>query len=79
VAWRVPLTHPAQPLTDLQPADHPVSNVWSILRWNCLQRMDKSTHNSGKPCTAADRKALNDRAKQNTPTRVIGLKLGRTP
>jgi hypothetical protein len=41
--------------------------------------MSKSTRNSGKPWTAADRKALKDLAAQNTPTRVIGLKLGRTP
>jgi hypothetical protein len=41
--------------------------------------MAKSTRNSGTPWTAADRKALRDLAKGNTPTRVIGLKLGRTP
>jgi hypothetical protein len=41
--------------------------------------MAKSTRNSGKPWTAADRKALTTLAKGNTPTRVIGLKLGRTP
>lgn len=41
--------------------------------------MSKSTRNSGKPWSPADRKALTDLARQNTPTRVIGLKLGRTP
>jgi IS30 family transposase len=41
--------------------------------------MSKSTRNSGQPWTASDRKELNALAKQNTPTRVIGLKLGRTP
>jgi hypothetical protein len=34
--------------------------------------------NSGKPWTAADLKALKELAGGNTPTRVIGLKLGRT-
>ncbi len=41
--------------------------------------MSKSTRNSGKPWTAADNAALNRMAGQNTPTRVIGFKLGRTP
>lgn len=40
--------------------------------------MTKSTRNSGKPWTASDQKALVKLADQNTPTRVIGLKLGRT-
>lgn len=42
------------------------------------QTMPKSTRNSGKPWDAADRKALQDLARGNTPTRVIGLKLGRS-
>lgn len=41
--------------------------------------MSKSTRNSGKPWTPADVKQLEKFAEQNTPTRVIGLKLGRTP
>ncbi|MEP6669000.1 MAG: hypothetical protein ABJF10_07610 [Chthoniobacter sp.] len=41
--------------------------------------MTKSTRNTGKPWTPADVKQLGQLAKQNTPTRVIGLKLGRTP
>ena len=41
--------------------------------------MSKSTRNSGKPWTSADVKQLENLAYQNTPTRVIGLKLGRTP
>jgi hypothetical protein len=40
--------------------------------------MAKSTRNTGKSWSAGDRKALRDLAKGNTPTRVIGLKLGRT-
>ena len=40
--------------------------------------MSKSTKNSGKPWSQGDIKQLNQLAKQNTPTRVIGLKLGRT-
>jgi hypothetical protein len=38
----------------------------------------KSTSNSGNPWTREDVKELRQLAKQNTPTRVIGLKLGRT-
>jgi hypothetical protein len=41
--------------------------------------MSKSTSNSGKPWSAADKKQLQELAKGNTPTRVIGLKLKRTP
>jgi hypothetical protein len=41
--------------------------------------MTKSTRNSGKPWTTANVKQLRQLAKGNTPTRVIGLKLGRTP
>ncbi|CAG7574229.1 hypothetical protein FB554_2400 [Barrientosiimonas humi] len=40
--------------------------------------MAKSNRNSGKAWSAADKQALRNLAKQNTPTRVIGLKLGRT-
>jgi hypothetical protein len=38
----------------------------------------KSTRNSGKPITKAVIQEVNSLAKQNTPTRVIGLKIGRT-
>ena len=41
--------------------------------------MAKQPRNDGKPWTPTDDKALKDLAKQNTPTRVIGLKMGRTP
>lgn len=40
--------------------------------------MPKSTRNSGKAWTPSDKAALKTLAKENTPTRVIGLKLGRT-
>jgi hypothetical protein len=40
--------------------------------------MSKSTRNSGKQWTSSDVSQLKTLAKQNTPTRVIGLKLGRT-
>jgi hypothetical protein len=40
--------------------------------------MSKSTRNSGKSWSPSDQSALRDLARQNTPTRVIGLKLGRT-
>jgi len=40
--------------------------------------MAKSTHNSGKTWTPEQIKELNKLAKGNIPTRVIGLKHGRT-
>ncbi len=40
--------------------------------------MTKSTRNSGKPWTSRDESTLRRLARENTPTRVIGLKLGRT-
>lgn len=40
--------------------------------------MAKAPKNSGKPWTAADLKELKVLAKGNTPTRVIGLKMGRS-
>jgi hypothetical protein len=39
----------------------------------------KYIRNTGKPWTPTDKKALKELAKENTPTRVAGLKLGRTP
>ncbi len=42
------------------------------------QIMSKSTRNSGNAWTSTDRAALRQLANQNTPTRVMGLKLGRT-
>jgi len=41
--------------------------------------MSKSTRNSGKPITKSDIAQVKELAKGNTPTRVIGLKIGRTP
>jgi hypothetical protein len=35
--------------------------------------------NHGQPWKPADDKQLKQLAKENTPTRVIGLKMGRTP
>ena len=40
--------------------------------------MSKSDRNSRKAWTSQEVKTLDNLAKQNTPTRVIGLKLGRT-
>ena len=40
--------------------------------------MSKSTRNSGKAWSPTDVSHLSELASQNTPTRVIGLKLGRT-
>jgi hypothetical protein len=39
----------------------------------------KQPKNSGNPWTPADVAKLGDLARHNTPTRVIGLKLERTP
>ena len=41
--------------------------------------MSKSTANSGKAWTQSQISQVKQLAKQNTPTRVIGLKLERTP
>jgi len=41
--------------------------------------MAKYNRNSGKTWTPEEVKQLKELAKANTPTRVIGLKLGRTP
>jgi hypothetical protein len=40
--------------------------------------MAKSTRNTGKPWTEDDVRQLRDLARGNTPTRLIGMKLGRT-
>ncbi len=40
--------------------------------------MPKSTHNSGNRWSKAEETELKRLARANTPTRVIGLKLGRT-
>lgn len=40
--------------------------------------MAKSTRNSGKEWTPSEVRQLRELAKGNTPTRVIGVKLGRT-
>lgn len=39
----------------------------------------KTPKNHGKPWTTSDVKQVRDLAKGNTPTRVMGLKLDRTP
>ncbi len=41
--------------------------------------MSKSTRNTGKSWTSTEVTQLKSLASKNTPTRVIGLKLGRTP
>lgn len=41
--------------------------------------MAKTPANNGKSWTPSDRSQLRDLARHNTPTRVIGLKLGRSP
>lgn len=40
--------------------------------------MPKSTRNTGKAWSSSDVRELRQLARENTPTRVIGLKLGRT-
>lgn len=41
--------------------------------------MAKQPTNHGKSWTATENRELRQLAKGNTPTRVMGLKLGRTP
>jgi hypothetical protein len=40
--------------------------------------MPKSTRNQHQPWSPSDERSLRDLARGNTPTRVIGLKLGRS-
>jgi hypothetical protein len=40
--------------------------------------VSKSTRNTGRQWTSSERRQLRQLASGNTPTRVIGLKLGRT-
>ncbi len=40
--------------------------------------MPKSTRNAGNAWTPVETKSLKALARENTPTRVIGLKLGRS-
>ncbi|HYX07555.1 MAG TPA: hypothetical protein VE912_12560 [Bacteroidales bacterium] len=40
--------------------------------------MAKYNRNSGKKWKSSEERKLRDLARKNTPTRVIGLKLGRT-
>ena len=41
--------------------------------------MAQTNRNSGKPWTNQDVNKLKELADGNTPTRVIGIKIGRTP
>lgn len=41
--------------------------------------MSKKPSNAGKSWSQSDVSQLKQLAKQNTPTRVIGIKMGRTP
>ena len=41
--------------------------------------MAKTPSNHGKSWTPSDNKQLKELARGNTPTRIIGLKMGRTP
>lgn len=41
--------------------------------------MAKTPPNSGKPWTSADITQMKKEIRENTPTRVMGLHLGRTP
>ena len=51
------------------------SELIDILRWGMTP---KSERNKGKRWSESDVQKLRDLAAGNTPTRVIGLKLGRT-
>lgn len=44
-----------------------------------MAKVPKTERNSGKPWQPTEIKQLKNLAKGNTPTRVIGLELGRTP
>ena len=62
--------------------ERPAPRQWRASRAGAQPRlldMSKSTRNSGKPWTPADVTQLRQLARGNTPTRVAGLRLGRTP
>ena len=61
--------------SDLQPNENVIGTYCDSLG---NTTMSKSTRNTGKPWTATEVKSMQGLAKANTPTRVIGLKLGRT-
>lgn len=54
----------------------PVESTYPLNHRNKI--MTKSTRNTGKHWTPTDVRQLRQYANENTPTRVIGLKLGRT-
>jgi hypothetical protein len=60
------------------PGRRPADNVQNLNPCQETQHMSKSTRNNGSKWTPAQEKQLATLAKQNTPTRVIGLKLGRS-
>ena len=47
-------------------------------KWSSPKNQNKSSSNTGKRWTPTQVRQLRQLASQNTPTRVIGLKLGRT-
>lgn len=53
----------------------PYAESWASIKGG---RMTKTPPNQGKQWTPQDVGQLRDLAKGNTPTRVIGLKLGRS-
>jgi hypothetical protein len=57
----------------------PVQYRGNAARWFREEEvMAKSTRNSGRRWTPSAKKTLRSLARKNTPTRVIGLKLGRS-
>lgn len=53
-------------------------NQWIINQVGGRYAMSKSTRNAGKSWSSGDQAELRSLASKNTPTRVIGLKLGRS-
>ena len=56
----------------------PEAEVEVSIKKRASRTKRESSANTGKPWTATQVKQLRQLASQNTPTRVIGLKLGRT-
>jgi hypothetical protein len=55
------------------------SQAWALLTFTLEPIMATKPANHGKTWTSADNRNLKQLAQGNTPTRVMGLKLGRTP
>lgn len=74
------VTHPARLLRQ-ESVLYTIKFLASFLWWaeGKIKGAIMAPKNNNKPWTSSQESQLRSLARQNTPTRVIGLKLGRTP